>query len=273
MPHPIPEERVLERALKFISKRQLKKRPTTLRELGNTIGIGTARLRVLFEKEHIEYVLVPHTNNLYNGFIEILLISIPERIAEDYRLDNEALYKAYQEMIGDTKPKEPVYPYPDGDVEMSLEEAIDPYAPYRISKEYFETIKENLITFDELVARAKKKGYSRLAIRRATGGWNMRYILPSDYWRPYIVSPANTRYYDKRVLRHLSEVFKLFESEESGEKARRQWGRATGELQYPNIFIDIPPMLTVGKVGWDAEDPVWETQAVNNLLETLQKTT
>src|SRR5690606_17032795 len=204
------------------------------------MGLGGERLTGIFERERVQYVLIPYAGKRLQGNIEILLSQLPEQLAIELGIDNVELQESFQKMFAKSQIKalEPheALPVPEnspGD-ELSPEETMDPYAFYRINDRQFVSLQDQLITFDELVRVAKKKGYTYRAIYRATGGPKMRYILPSQLWRPYVY--RKKRYFLKEVLHYLHESDKTYQNPGVVQRNRRERAYIRRGVQNPHLF-------------------------------------
>lgn len=213
MPKPLPSYRVLEIAIKYISHRQIQGRVTTLRQFATRCGLGVSRLKGMFEKNKVEYVLLPH-QSWRSHSIEILIKDVPQELADLYKIDRKLVQRSYGKLLKEAKEMDKVEKIAATEdspgFEMTPEEEVDPYLPYRINDQQFAALIDDLIEWSELLRIALDRGYSKWAIYRATGGPMMRYVFPSEVWRPYIV--GKKRYFLREVLKHLPESDKTYKS-------------------------------------------------------------
>lgn len=219
----IPSETV-EVAVFFLVKRQLQGRPTTLRLLSKRIGLAASRLLDAVEVYGIRYVLVSHEE--LRGRVargqnntEVLLSYMPKDYALRLNIEAERVEESFRSVMGEDP--EPVDEFVEAQEKgIEVAEKLDPFSGYRITKDKYEVLKNNLITFEELVQIGREQGYSVAAIRRATGGDRMRYQLPSFFWRPYVL--GKKRYYLKDVIDHLPESDRTYKSRGKLDKVRRE---------------------------------------------------
>lgn len=209
MPHPIPSDRIVPIAVRYLSHRQLQGRSTTLREFCKRMGLGKGYLFRKLEEADVEYVV---------GSEKIVLANLPDALAEEVGIDNTKLYESYLKMNkeSDTESEE-LFVEP-----AKFNADSGPYGPYRISQQEFNELKKDLIPFDELVRIAKIRGYTRQAIYRAVGGPKMRYELAGPLWRPYVYE--NKKYYASEVTRYLSQSDRTYKNRSTAslKKLHRQ---------------------------------------------------
>lgn len=215
---------MLELATIYLTKRQLQGRPTTLRRLGKRMGISASQVLDGLESKGLRYVLLAHeelggrkkrgTTNT-----EVLLSHVPEAYAKSISLDAQAVEESFREVF--RSDPEPVDDYVEAqEAGQVIADTLDPFAPYRITPDKYEVLKEFLITFEELVQVAREQGYAVSAIRRACGGDRMREPLPSFFWRPYVL--GKKRFYLKDVVDHLVESDKTYASRGKLNRVRMQ---------------------------------------------------
>jgi hypothetical protein len=209
MPHPIPLDRVVPTAVGYLARRQIARRPTTLRQLSKRMGLGSTTITGMFETHGgIVYHLVRHGNRTRQGNIEIFLEKVPVELAESANISLEELESSFREHFRNGSPRplpaaERINSGIPGEPNRPLVDDIDPYHAYRIREDEFEVLRPELITMRELMAHARAQGYSYSAIVRAVGGDKMRFQLAGPTWRPYIF--RNKRYYLRAVLANLAE--------------------------------------------------------------------
>lgn len=245
MPHPIPQQKILSRILRYIINRQISNRPTTLLQTAKTIGIGANSIKRYLEVSHIDYVLICHFNKTSAAMTEILIRDIPNEWLEEISLrkvryqyvltgiSGKAIRNSFKSIIGKAKIRE-VSPVGESEI---FEEDVDYYFPYRINDRQFEILKDRLISFPELCRIAVEQGYTCSAIIRAVGGYKMLYNFPSPIWRPYIY--RGDRFYSREVLKVLDESDKTYASLLTGMKTkiRRQKKMGTHKgKQYPDTL-------------------------------------
>lgn len=205
----------LQTLLTYQVRRQLQGRPTTLRQLSKRMGLGAPYVQGLLERSSIQYSLISYvdTPKTHLDNVEILLGSMPEKLAAEMGVDLEALAYSYNRVMREeTEPLERVEerktPTLPGEEVLEELDSVDPYARYRISEEQYAALRHQLISFQELMTEARMRGYKTTAIRKATGGSRMRYPLAGPLWRPYLV--GKKRYYLRELLKNLDQSDKMY---------------------------------------------------------------
>lgn len=236
----VPKDELVYTAVMYLGKRQLQKRPTTLRQLSKRMGIGGPRILGIFEQHHVIYTLIPYAEKAFISQLEVLLKEIPEEIASRAGIPKEEVEASYSDLLAEAEVAEEefltVTPHTlvNEDV-LEPVEAIDPLVYYRIDEEQLNALMPELITYKELVAAAKKKGYRPSAIWRATGGDRMEFKLPGPLWRPYIF--RKKRYYLKEVLNYLDQSDLTYKKRSTAELRRQE--RNGSRKNEP--YIDFDP--------------------------------
>jgi hypothetical protein len=188
------------------------------------MGISASQILDAAETYSIRYALIPHEDlqgriAWGQGNTEVLLSYMPDEYALRLGIKACEVEKSFRSILGED-PK-PVDEFLEAqEMGALIGDTLDPYAPYRITRDKYEVLKEHLVTYEELVQVAREHGYSVAAIRRATGGDRMRYPLPSFFWRPYVL--GKKRYYLKDVIDHLPESDLTYKSRGKLDKVRRE---------------------------------------------------
>lgn len=202
----------VEIAVTYLAKRQLQGRPTTLRQLGKRMNFVSGAVLDAMEERGVRYALIPHDEigsrvRWGQSKTEVMLRYVPENYAKILGVSVGEVEKSFTRIFGEN-PK-PVAEYVEAqEYEAYVAEKVDPFSDYRISRDKYEAIKKDLITFEELMQVAREKGFSVSAIRRATGGDRMSLPLPSFFWRPFVL--GKKRFYLKDLLYHLDESDKTY---------------------------------------------------------------
>lgn len=237
----VPDNEVIYTAVRYLGRRQLQGRPTTLRQLSKRIGLGGPRVLGIFEQFRVVYTLIPYAERSFISQIEVLLKEVPEPIAERAGVPKNSLEQSYVRLVEAVEINEEdlltVTPHTLADEDM-LEptEAVDALVYYRITEDQLQTMLPELITYEQLMEYAKKKGYRGSAIWRATGGDHMQYKLPGPLWRPYIF--RKKRYYLKELLNYLDESDLTYAKPSTARKRREQ---RTGVADPKKPYIDFNP--------------------------------
>lgn len=235
MPKSIPMEQVIDVVVSYVVKRQVQGRPTTLRQLSKRVGLGAPTIKGILEKHLVQYVLIPYgKKDWVTSGIEIAITAMPDMLAERNHFTVQQVEESYQRFLGDMK-LEPVEEeeYEDEEGEIDPVTNMDPYAPYRINTEQYQTLKHELIPYLELIREARKRGFSGSAVMRATGGDRMRYELPGPLWRPYVY--RNKRFYLREVLNHLNQSYKTYKLSGTADLKRYNKRKSDGDF--------VPTML------------------------------
>lgn len=219
MPRPIPLEQVVDVVVSYVVRRQIQRRPTTLRQVSKRVGLGVPTVKAQLEKAGVQYVLIPYGEKEWvTSGIEILITSMSERLAERNFFTVQQVEQSYRDFIGDVELL-PLEEEEEGDDEdFDPVENMDPYYPYRIDTKQYQALKHELIDYQTLIREARERGYSGSAIMRSVGGDRMRYALPGPLWRPYVY--RNKRYYLREVLNHLNQSYKNYKLSHTAEKKR-----------------------------------------------------
>jgi hypothetical protein len=236
----VPNEELIYTAVRYLGRRQLQGRPTTLRQLSKRMGIGGSRILGIFEQFYVIYTLIPYAERSFISQIEVLLKEVPELIAERSGVPKENLEQAYVRLLEEVEVEKEdlltVYPHTLADEDMlNPVETVDALVYYRITEDQFQTMLPELISYEQLMKAAKKRGYRGSAIWRATGGDRMEYKLPGPLWRPYIF--RKKRYYLKEVLNYLDQS-DLTYKKPSTARLRRE--KRTGIIE-STPHIDFSP--------------------------------
>lgn len=246
------EKEKLTHSLRFVLCRQIANRVTTLYQLYNNVSTGTDYLKGILEKAKVEYVLIPHSEKFHRRTTEILISHIPEDTIEAIStvkkgrkyistgITAESIKESYNHLFGqiDVKHYAPieyrkVREDTPGD-DLSIEEQSDPYVKYRIEKEEFEGLKDQLIKRDNLMQIAKYRGFTYNQIRRAVGEPKMRFKLVNENWRPYVYQ--GDRYFHISVLDFLYESDKTYFTPFEGRQQRAKRLRDSPDFKDPMKF-------------------------------------
>lgn len=95
MPTPIPEWDRPRILIRYLVRRQLRHRTTNLQEARLRVGIGSDRILEILSDQGIEYKIVQTTEVKKSRGLEVLIKSVPESLAEVYRIDKEKLKDSF----------------------------------------------------------------------------------------------------------------------------------------------------------------------------------
>jgi len=221
---------LLDSVLTYLIRRQMQGRPTTVRQVAKRVGLGHQIIKALMEKNKVDFVLIPIDSSRKSwtqNTIEVAIRDLPDLIAERNNFKAEEVRQSYIDIFGEPEPLPTVTkvgkkkaPLAKARPDEVNPQTYDPYYLYRITTEEYQTLKNDLITLDELLAEARRKKYPLRAVRRATGGDRMKYRLASPVWRPYVY--RNKRFYLRDVLQKLHECYRTYQHAETAEKKWRQ---------------------------------------------------
>lgn len=200
MPRQIPYHDLLFHVMRYLVRRQIAQRPTTLYQLSKRMGYGVDHIQGIFEIEKIKYVLIPHNENLSHQTTEILLQEIPESLVLELGISNNQVKESLEAVI---ERIEPIAQINLPDSEEKIRDLVDPDAKYRIQKRTFEILESNLLTEKEVERKLIRKGFPDQFFRLKFLEYRL-YEQVSPIWRPYFYGKST--YFLKGCLKAAHEL-------------------------------------------------------------------
>lgn len=98
MPKPIPRWDMTRVLVQYLVTRQLEKRPVTVKEMSNRMGVGASVIFEMLNKEKIEYTRIPARIG-WDSEDRIILTSIPDKLVIQQKLPKEKILEAGEEIL------------------------------------------------------------------------------------------------------------------------------------------------------------------------------
>lgn len=225
MPRPIPDWKVPYVLVMYLAKRQLDGRPTTLKEVTDRLGLGSAYLLGILEKFKVRYALINHNEkNTYSPkTTEVVLGEIPEDLAFDTGVSRERLILSYEKIFNTREMPDLVGP-----------EKVDAFDKKRLTERQFKVLEPFMITRLQLLKLGMEAGYSQHILLRAMGEAG-RFKPPSSVWLPHIY--RGKYYYAREVLNHLEECEQTYRRERYTRKYKEEKKRKEEEKEKQENFL------------------------------------
>src|SRR5690606_6990650 len=109
--------------VRYLVKRQVENRPTTLYQMAKRMGYGIEHLKGLMEEERVEYILIPHGDETNYKTTEILIRSIPQSIVVELGIANQRVEESFSAAFGEI---EPISKIDLPEIEVEIVDIVDP---------------------------------------------------------------------------------------------------------------------------------------------------